>query len=176
MSARKLPVWHDHRSLAVAAMQLAGAVALALLVLGVGASQAQTTPPALRRFVGSPDYPALLREPKIEAQLQAVVGKALPALMRNIEVSGEMGRVGGAIEISGNAPHGGGEREGVICVAEFDGKTEAAILANGRITVFARERHYENLMICIKDWITQVNSGHRDRFTQPKNVSFGKPN
>jgi hypothetical protein len=23
----------------------------------------------------------------------------------------------------------------------------------------------------IKDWITQANSGHRDRMTQPKNVS-----
>jgi hypothetical protein len=27
----------------------------------------------------------------------------------------------------------------------------------------------------IKDWITQVNSGHRDRMSQPKNVVLAKP-
>jgi len=135
---------------------------------------AQATPP-LRRYVGSPDYPALLKEPKVKAQLDALVGKAMPKLMRNVDVTAEMGLVSGAIVISGNAPHGGGEEEGVICVAEYDGTMQAAILSKGRITVFAKDPHYENLMICIKDWITQVNSGHRDRFEQPKNVVFGKP-
>jgi len=91
-------------------------------------------------------------------------------------VTGDMGLVSGAIVISGNAPHGGGEEEGVICVAEYDGTPQAAILSKGRITVFAKDAKYDSLMICIKDWITQVNSGHRDRFAQPKNVQFGKPN
>jgi len=135
---------------------------------------AQSTPP-LRKYVGSPDYPALLKEPKVKAQLDALVGKALPKLMRNLNVTGEMGLVSGAIQISGNAPHGGGEEEGVICVAEHDGTTQAAILSKGRITVFAKEKNYEYLMTCTKDWITQVNSGHRDRFKQPRNVVFGKP-
>lgn len=52
---------------------------------------------------------------------------------------------------------------------------QAAPLSKGRITVFAKDKSYDNLMICIKDWITQVNSGHRDRFAQPKNVQVGKP-
>lgn len=149
-----------------------GAVAMAALVT---LAAAQTTPP-LRKYVGSPDYPALLKEPKVKAQLEALVGKAMPKLMQNINVTAEMGLVSGAIVISGNAPHGGGEEEGVICVAEYDGTTQAAILSKRRITVFAKDPRYENLMICIKDWITQANSGHRDRFAQPKNVAFGKPN
>lgn len=147
------------------------AAAMAALVT---LAAAQTTPP-LRKYVGSPDYPALLKEPKVKAQLEALVGKAMPKLMHNINVTAEMGLVSGAIQISGNAPHGGGEEEGVICVAEYDGTTQAAILSKGRITVFAKDQRYENLMICIKDWITQANSGHRDRFAQPKNVGFGKP-
>jgi hypothetical protein len=64
----------------------------------------------------------------------------------------------------------------VICVAEYDGSVQAAILSKGHITVFAKDNAYDNLMLCIKDWITQVNSGHRDRFAQPKNVQFGRPN
>ncbi|HTP74000.1 MAG TPA: hypothetical protein VML58_17450 [Burkholderiaceae bacterium] len=152
---------------------LARPAALAALLLAAGAGPAQTTPP-LRKYVGSPDYPALLKEPKVKAQLDALVGKAMPTLMHNLDVTAEMGLVGGAIQISGNATHGGGEEEGVVCVAEYDGKTEAAILSKGRITVFAKDKNYENLMVCIKDWITQANSGHRDRFTQPKNVAFAK--
>jgi len=151
-------------------------IAAAWMALAATTAQAQGNAPPLRKYVGSPDYPALLKEPAVKAKLQAVVGKQLPALMRNIDVTGDMGLVSGAITISGNASHKGGEEEGVICVAEYDGTVQAAILSKGRITVFAKDAKYDGLMICIKDWITQVNSGHRDRFAQPKNVQFSKPN
>ncbi|MBE7420577.1 MAG: hypothetical protein HS128_23010 [Ideonella sp.] len=144
------------------------------LVACTGSLQAQSTPP-LRKHVGSPDYPTLLKEPAVKKNLDAVVGKQLPALMRNINVTGDIDRIGGALAIAGNAPHKGGEEEGVICVSEFDGKVEAAIFSKSRITVFARDQNYEHLMLCIKDWITQVNSGHRDRFKQPTNVRFAAP-
>lgn len=49
---------------------------------------------------------------------------------------------------------------------------EAAIFSKGRVTVFAKAEKYEYAMLCIKDWITQVNSMHRDRFDQPKNVQL----
>lgn len=149
---------------------------VALIVSLDWSAQAQGSRPPLFKYVGSPDYPALLKEPAVQSQLQALVGKQLPALMRNINVSGDMGLAHGAIEISGNAPHKGGEEEGVICVDPGGGLVQAAMLSKGRITVFAKDQTYEFLMVCVKDWITQVNSGHRDRFTQPKNVQFGKPN
>jgi hypothetical protein len=157
-------------------VRLQASIAIAVATLAAMTAQAQNSAPPLRKYVGSPDYPALLKEPAVKAKLQAVVGKQLPALMRNLDVTGDMGLVSGAITISGNASHKGGEEEGVICVAEYDSTLQAAILSKGRITVFAKDNSYDNLMICIKDWITQVNSGHRDRFTQPKNVQFGRPN
>jgi len=156
--------------------RLQATIAIAVVALATTTAQAQSSTPPLRKYVGSPDYPALLKEPAVKAKLQAVVGKQLPALMRNLDVTGDMGLVSGAITISGNASHKGGEEEGVICVSEYDSTLQAAILSKGRITVFAKDNSYDNLMICIKDWITQVNSGHRDRFTQPKNVQFGRPN
>jgi hypothetical protein len=75
--------------------------------------------------------------------------------------------------ISGNAPHKGGEEEGVVCVSPHSpGLVEAGIFSKGKVTVFGSAQKYEYLTLCVKDWITQVNSGHRDRTTQPKNVSF----
>jgi hypothetical protein len=150
---------------------------IASVLLGVTAfaSHAQDKPPPLRKYVGSPDYPALLKDPVVQPKLQAVVGKQLPALMRNISVSGGVDLVAGALSVNGIAPHKRGEEEGVICVNEFNGTVQAAIVSKGRITVFAKEPSYDTLMQCVKDWITQANSGHRDRMTQPKNVQFGRP-
>ena len=49
-------------------------------------------------------------------------------------------------------------------------EVSAAIFSNGAVTAYSRGGGYDNLPICIKDWITQVNSGHKDRFEQPQNV------
>jgi hypothetical protein len=159
----------------IVAMRTSALIAAVLLGMVASASQAQDKPPPLRRYVGSPDYSALLKDPVVQPKLQAVVGKQLAALMRNISVSGGVDLVAGALAINGIAPHKGGEEEGVICVSEYDGTVQAAILSKGRITVFAKEPSWDGLMLCVKDWITQANSGHRDRMTQPKNVQFGRP-
>jgi hypothetical protein len=149
-----------------------------LLAAHGAAAQGQVPgrPALFQKHVGSPDYPALLKEPAVHKSLQQVVGKHVPALLRNVNVTGDMEFVGGAIVIAGNAPHKGGEEEAVICVDPRSGAVQAALFSKGRITVFAKEARYDYLTLCVKDWITQVNSGHRDRFTQPKNVQFGKAN
>ncbi len=121
---------------------------------------------------GRDDSEGLLKEPAVSAELKRVVGNQLPKLMQNTNVRGAIAYDGGSLVVSGNAPHKGGEEEGVICVNPYSpGLVEAAIFSRGKITVFASAEKYEYLSLCVKDWITQVNSGHRDRTTQPKNVS-----
>src|SRR4249920_20266 len=121
---------------------------------------------------GRDDSEGLLKEPAVNAELKRVVGNQLPKLMQNTNVRGSIAYDGGSLVVSGNAPHKGGEEEGVICVNPYSpGLVEAAIFSRGKITVFATAEKYEYLSLCVKDWITQVNSGHRDRTTQPKNVS-----
>ena len=121
---------------------------------------------------GRDDSEGLLKEPAVNAELKRVVGNQLPKLMQNTNVRGAIAYDGGSLVVSGNAPHKGGEEEGVICVNPYSpGLVEAAIFSRGKITVFAAAEKYEYLSLCVKDWITQVNSGHRDRTTQPKNVS-----
>jgi len=159
-------------------------VALALLALS-GASQSQTTQAQAQakareaqakaltaKYTAEPgrhDSDGLLKEPAVRAELQRVVGNQMTKLMQNISVRGSIAFDGG-FAISGNANHQGGEEEGVVCVSPFGPTVEAGIFSKGRITVFATAEKYEYLTLCVKDWITQVNSGHRDRFTQPKNV------
>ena len=122
---------------------------------------------------GREDSDALLREPAVQAELKRLVGNQLPKLMQSINVRGAIAYDGGSLVIAGNAPHKGGEEEGVVCVNPYSpGLVEAGLFSRGKITVFGSAEKYEYLTLCVKDWITQVNSGHRDRTTQPKNVSF----
>jgi hypothetical protein len=164
---------------------LAPFVAAALLSMN-GASLAQTAAQQqaqarqaqakalLGKYTADPgwhDSDGLMKEPAVRAELQRVVSNQLPRLMQNINVRSSIDHYGGSLMINGNAPHKGGEEEGVVCVNPYaPSLVEAAIFSQGKITVFATAEKYEYLTLCVKDWITQVNSGHRDRFTQPKNV------
>ncbi len=74
--------------------------------------------------------------------------------------------------VSGNAPHQGTEEEAVVCVDPYRSTIDAALFSQGTVTVFTRQAAYENLPICIKDWITQVNSGHTARLQRPRNVQL----
>jgi hypothetical protein len=153
------------------------AIVAAGLSLHMLFAAAQSPRPLLKKYIGNPDTDALLREPAVQSQLKALVGKHTPHLMRNLDVRGDVELIGGALALVGNAVHGGGLEEGIVCIADH-GPTplvEAAIFSKGKIAVYAKAAQYDYLMICIKDWITQVNSGHRDRMAQPKNVMLAKP-
>jgi hypothetical protein len=153
------------------------ALLLWLLAAPLAASAQAPGRPLLKKYIGNPDTDALLREPAVQSQLQALLGRNLPHLVRNLNVRSDVELIGGALALVGNAAHGGGVEEGIVCIADH-GPTpliEAAIFSKGRIAVYAKAAQYDYLMICIKDWITQVNSGHRDRMAQPKNVVLTKP-
>ena len=40
----------------------------------------------------------------------------------------------------------------------------------GACPIYSKSPQYDGVTSCVKDWVTQVNSDHRDRMTQPKNV------
>jgi len=155
---------------------VASAACAALAVLAATGAVAQTggapTRPLMKKYVGTPSSHEMLKEPQVRAQLEGMLGKQLPALMRNLDVRGDVDLIGGALAINGNANHKGGEEEAIVCISDFGPVplVEAAIFSKGRVTIFAKAPQYEYLMLCVKDWVTQVNSGHRDRMTQPKNV------
>ena len=88
-------------------LALAWIGAVLLAVVG-SAALAHHKPPPLRRYVGSPDYPALLKDPIVQPKLQAVVGKQLPTLLRNISISGGVDLVAGTLAVNGGAFNCGG--------------------------------------------------------------------
>ena len=113
------------------------------------------------------------RDPGVRAALTLLLGSSMCSWRTTLgrPYRGEVDPVGGQLVLVGNAPTCGyREEEAVVCVAVHDGTVNAAILSAGAITVFTKSVDYASLPLCIKDWVTQVNSGHRDRFTRPSNV------
>lgn len=165
-----------------AAIAALGAVLAAAAVAGcpgpVPAEETSgTTETALvGRYVGGWDVEGLLSEPAIAAELEALTGNALAELERNLDVNAGVEYYGSALAVSGNAPHRGGEEEAIVCIQPTaPPKVHAGIHSRGRITVYTREARYEFLPTCVKDWITQVNSGHADRMRAPANVHLVRP-
>jgi hypothetical protein len=144
---------------------------LGALILGAADAPPKVDGQKLKReFAGSADTDAFLRDPGLRAALVSLLGASMAHLESNLNVRAEVDLVGGQLRLSGNAPHAGTEEEAVLCVAVHDGAVNAAILSGGAITVFTKSADYASLPLCIKDWVTQVNSAHRDRFAKPANV------
>ena len=129
------------------------------------------------KWAGSYNSEGFLKEPAVRGELQKLLGAELDHLFRNLNVRGAVDLSGETLSVNGNAPHQGTEEEAIVCVTVLPLKTivEAAIFSKGTVTVFTRAEKYEYASICIKDWITLVNSGHADRFIQPANVRVVKP-
>lgn len=131
----------------------------------------------IARYVGGWDVQGLLDKPVIASELRALVGDAHAQLERNLGVNAGVEYYGSALTIRGNAPHRGTEEEAVICIVPYGAapRVHAAIYSRGAVTVYTRESRYEFLPTCVKDWITQVNTGHTDRLRQPGNVTLIPP-
>ena len=163
---------------------LARITAVCAAVVVASAAAAQGSEAAARamlaKWAGSYDTDAFLREPAVRAELKKLLGPELEHLDRNLNVKGAVDLSGSTLSVNGNAPHMGTEEEAIVCVTPINMTpnnmlVEAAILSKGIITVYARAEKYEYTTICIKDWITQANSGHVDRMKQSANVRVAKP-
>ncbi len=169
-------------------MRLLFVATLALVSAAAAAAQApsqtgQQTPAQIReakgkalvaKWAGSYDTDGFLNDPEIGPALKQLLGAEYDHLIVNLNVKGSVDLIGGTLVVSGNAPHGGTEEEAVVCVYPIGPAIQAAILSKGTITAYAPGATYDTTSICIRDWITQVNSKHIDRFEQPKNVRVVK--
>ena len=124
----------------------------------------------VEKYAGSYDTDALLREDFVRKKLVAMLGDELQHFFENLNVRGSVDLIANTLSLAGNAAHRGGEEEAVLCVAAYNLEVSAAVLSEGLISVFSTTRDYASLNLCIKDWITQVNSGHADRFVAQRNV------
>ena len=131
----------------------------------------------LQRYAASWDLDALLAEPPVAHELQALPAEAREQLLRNLSVRGTIDVYGGALSIMGNAPHRGGEDEALLCVEVGGGavRLHAAILSAGRVTIHTRGERYNYLPICVRDWVALVSTGHHYRLRQPANVELVRP-
>lgn len=152
-------------------MKAAFPLVAAMFVLATACAEQDPARYAYRKYAATYEVSELLNEPTVSNELEALLGNSLDHLQTNLNVAGSIDVVGGALAVSGNAPHRGTEEEAAVCYHPATNTVEAAILSAGRVIVFARTPTYANLTLCINDWITQANSGHTDRLRQPVNVT-----
>jgi len=154
-------------------------VVLMLTVLGVMAPDGSIAGDAdaksramIDRYVGTWAIAEFLEEPAIRGELRALLGDRLSELENSLSVSGGIEYFGGALAIRGNAPHSGGEQEGIVCVQVWGTNVEvhAALFSKGDVTVYTRQPRYAYLSTCVKDWIALVSTGHAYRLSRPPNV------
>lgn len=138
----------------------------------LGAESDSESVAELQKYIGSYDTDALLNEPAIQEKFNELLGADKDHLIRNLDVRGAVDLLSGSLSLVGNAVHGGGIEEAVLCVSIYDNTVNAAIFSEGRITIYSESPDYDSQSLCIKDWITQVNSLHQDRFKAPSNVQF----
>ena len=145
----------------------AAAFGVASIVGGV-AAQDETRPgdEFIDKWAGNYDTDAFFALPGIRSELEALLGDELEHLVHNLDVKGDIDLVRGWLSVAGNAPHGGTEEEAVVCVSPPTLAVHAAILSGGQIKVYTRGAEYQDLPLCIRDWITLVSAGYVDRFEQ----------
>jgi len=153
------------------------AVVGVLVIVGIGyARDTRTSNQRLmiQKYVGTYDFEALIREPRIGPEFKSLLGKDLDRFNRNLDVRGPIDYVDGRLAVSGNAQHRALEETAVLCVDSERFEVHAAVLSSGRISVYARSTLYEPLPLCIKDWISVMNTGAKGRLTKAGNVDMVK--
>ncbi len=130
------------------------------------------------KWAGSDDTNGFLDDPAVGPALHKLLGSEMEHLTLNLDVKGSVDLIGGSLAVNGNAPHMGTEEEAIVCVQPMapEGATvQAAIFSKGSVRVFSNVPEYESLTLCVKDWITLVNTAHQGRFLKPLNVTMVKP-
>jgi hypothetical protein len=159
-----------HASLSFCAFGTAALLAAAVPVGCVAQDDARPGDELIDEWAGNYDVDAFFALPRIRSELAALLGDELDHLIHNLDVKGDIDLVRGSLSVAGNAPHGGTEEEAVVCVTPQTVAVHAAILSAGQIKVYTRGTGYDDLPLCIKDWITLVSAGYIDRFEQPSYV------
>lgn len=131
----------------------------------------------IARYVATFDTAALLQEPAIRRELQAVAGRRLKEIEAALSVNGGVEYIDGALAVAGNAPRQGGQTEAVVCIQPFgpQPRVHAALLRGGQVTVFTRETRWDFLTTCIRDWAALALTGRQTRSNAPAAVRLTGP-
>jgi hypothetical protein len=131
----------------------------------------------IARYVATYDVDKLLKEPAIRAEFQAVTGSQLRAVEAALNVNGGVEYIGGALAVSGNAPRQGGQTEAIVCIQPFGASpsVHVALLRNGQVSVFTREKRWDFLTTCIRDWAALARHGRDARIKMPAGVQMVAP-
>jgi len=99
----------------------------------------------LAPYIGTYRYDAILADPAVAAALDAFTGTDAARIRINLQVAAPIGFAGADLVMAGNAPHRGGLDEAIVLVRIFDGSVRAALLHEGRMTLYAPDTDFAYL-------------------------------
>lgn len=123
----------------------------------------------LSAYIGTYDYDAVLDDPNVSTELKSTTGTSYDELLQNLDVHAPVGYIDGALVLSGNQAHMGGEKEALLMVFT-NGKIEVAIRNHDKIYLFSPTQKYIYLSPYMKSWVHEHSSDWRTYQTQPGNI------
>jgi hypothetical protein len=154
-------------------------VVLAMAGMALASVARSAVDPALiliKKYVASYEKDAFLADPAVGPQLTKMMGPKLATLKLYLDAAGPVEYYGGALSVSGNAPHAGLERMAVVCVLPYGPNNrpavEVALFDMGKIVVYSAQPKYDYTSQCIKDWIGLANTQFTARMNKPANVQL----
>ncbi|MEX1035725.1 MAG: hypothetical protein WDZ54_07190 [Sneathiella sp.] len=112
----------------------------------------------LATHIGTYRYEKVLEDPAVANALDDLVGEAAAVLRANLEVAAPIDFSGGNLVLTGLAAHQGGAEEAMILIRLYDGTVRAALLHDGRMTLYARDARYSYVPKILRDFLKPRNS------------------
>lgn len=112
----------------------------------------------LASYIGTYDYQAVLDDPAVKAELEALTGEATEKLMQNLDVQAPIGFEDDCLILSGNAEHDAGQNRGFINICLYKGKIHVGLFSAPTITVYTREEKYAYLPQSLKFWAAGIRN------------------
>jgi len=110
----------------------------------------------LIKLIGTYDTDALLDDPQVKQALAQVIGKDVGLLKENLAVRGPIDFIDGDLVLTGLAPHGGHTEEATLWVSVYDGSVRAVIMHEGKVTIYAKENHYDYLPGLFRNYVRNL--------------------
>ena len=134
----------------------------------------------LKQYGGEYYSEQVLEDAKVNPVLKKMMGKEYKHLRDNLNVTGAVDIIAGAIVIQGNADQNGGEEMAILDINIYSTVIRAAIYSKGKITIYSskasdeyfKSTDYSSIPISIKDWIAVVSTNLEYRFKKPVYVTL----
>jgi hypothetical protein len=111
----------------------------------------------IQRYAGAYEYDTLLKEPFVESQLRALLGRDYRHFMHNMsQLRNPIDLINGGLSAEGRRNDEPEREVAFICVESYKKLVHAAIYSGTQLTVYSTKKTYKELPACMQQWVYLV--------------------